>query len=261
MNTAWVFDEKHYQELNLARESVVKSLISEQAGHLNLKTAIDVGCGVGHFSGLLSSLGLEVIGVDAREENVAEARRRFPEIDFQVLDAEQCNADRLGRFDLVLCLGLIYHLENPFRVIRNLAGMSSQLVVLEGMVYPSCEPIMALLDENNLNDQGVNYVAFYPTEACMAKMLARSGFASCYLPNPMPRHSFYEFQTNGFRIRSMMVGAPAPVSSRVLKAYEETVEKRTPWSMPPFYVPGGFWGRVQNVVGRKLQKRINSRRS
>lgn len=260
MSTAWVFDEKHYQALNVAREPVVKNLIAEQVTSLNLKTAVDVGCGLGHFSGLLSSLGLKVKGVDAREENIAEARRRFPEIDFQVLDAEQCTPDRLGRFDLVLCLGLLYHLENPFRVIRNLVGMSSQLAILEGMVYPSSEPIMSLLDENKLNDQGVNYVAFYPTEACMARMLSLSGFANCYLPSPMPQHPVYEFQTNGFRIRSMMVGSSSPLSSRVLKTYKLN-GPRTPWSMPPLYVPGGLFGRVQNVIGRMLQKRANSRES
>jgi len=256
----WIFDKEHYQALNVAREAVVKRLLVEQFAPLNLKSAIDVGCGVGYFSNLLSSLGLRVTGVDAREENVLEARSRFPGIEFAVADAEHCTADQFGQFDLVLCFGLLYHLENPFRVVRNLAGMASRLALLEGMVYPSSEPIMSLLDENALNDQGVNYVAFYPSEACMAKMLVRSGFDHCYLPSPMPDHSNYQFQENGFRIRSMMAACREPIVSSLLAPYSDAVSGRTPWTMPPLYAPAGLWGQIHRFVSRTLQDRINAKK-
>lgn len=261
MSADWIFDQKHYQALNDSRKRILRSIIAEQRVPLNLQSAIDVGCGLGHFSGLLSSLGLQVIGVDAREENVLEARRRYPGIDFHVLDAEQTTSERFGRFDLVVCLGLLYHLENPFRVVRNLAGMASQLALVEGMVYPSPEPIMSLLDENNLRDQGLNYVAFYPTETCLAKMLIRSGFSNCYLPNPMPDHSAFQHQPNGFRLRSMLAASKIPLSSAVLEPFAGPQWDRTPWTMPPLYTPVGLFGRLQNLIGRFVQRRVNTQRS
>jgi orotate phosphoribosyltransferase len=63
---------------------------------MRLKNAADAGCGVGFFSQTLAECGLNVCGFDGREENVAEARRRFPQIPFEQADKE------LGRWEVVL---------------------------------------------------------------------------------------------------------------------------------------------------------------
>jgi SAM-dependent methyltransferase len=52
----------------------------------------DLGCGPGHLTGYLSSLGLDVFGLDLTEGMVAQARRAHPELRFQVGD--------LGALDL-----------------------------------------------------------------------------------------------------------------------------------------------------------------
>ena len=39
----------------------------------------------------------------------------------------------LGEFDLVLCFGLLYHLENPMRTIRHLRALTGQGLLLESM--------------------------------------------------------------------------------------------------------------------------------
>ena len=44
---------------------------------------VDVGCGPGRITGHLSTLGLDVSGIDLSPAMVAEAKRRHPEIDFR----------------------------------------------------------------------------------------------------------------------------------------------------------------------------------
>jgi 2-polyprenyl-3-methyl-5-hydroxy-6-metoxy-1,4-benzoquinol methylase len=80
---------------------------------MNLANALDAGCGVGFFAQALEECGLYVRGFDGRLENVVEARRRFPRFPFGQADIEDPDIARLGTFDLVLCFGLVYHLENP----------------------------------------------------------------------------------------------------------------------------------------------------
>ncbi len=46
----------------------------------------DAGCGPGHVAAHLAGLGLEVVGVDLSPGMVAEARRRFPAIEFRTGD-------------------------------------------------------------------------------------------------------------------------------------------------------------------------------
>jgi SAM-dependent methyltransferase len=46
----------------------------------------DLGCGPGHVAAHLGSLGADVIGVDLSPGMIAEAKRRYPSINFQVGD-------------------------------------------------------------------------------------------------------------------------------------------------------------------------------
>ncbi|HEY2613608.1 MAG TPA: hypothetical protein VGI94_22565, partial [Reyranella sp.] len=54
------------------------------------------------------------------------ARKRFPDIPFAQGDIENAGIVALGRFDLTLCFGLLYHLENPMLAIRHLRALSGQ---------------------------------------------------------------------------------------------------------------------------------------
>jgi tRNA (mo5U34)-methyltransferase len=253
MSADWAFDRPLYQELNAPREDAVRNVLTDLREKLQLKTAIDVGCGLGHFTKFLHSLGFEAEGVDAREENVAEARRRYPELRFQTANVEDIEPGKFGKFDLVLCLGLLYHLQNPFRAIWNLEAMTEKLAVVEGVCYPSTEPVMVLLDENEVGDQGVNYFAFYPSENCLLKMLYRSGYAACFYPKPVPPHAVYARNKNGFSYRTMMVATKTDVESRALARVSEPRTDLTPWNLKPLRALGLRMDRLNGALRKVLK--------
>src|SRR5215472_13242699 len=118
------FDQREYRRLIEARGETIQRVVSTLKTSMNLTTAVDAGCGVGFFSRTLTECGLDTCGFDARTENVEESRRRFPEIAFGQGDVEDEGISHIGRFDLVLCFGLLYHLESPLRAIRNLHSMT-----------------------------------------------------------------------------------------------------------------------------------------
>src|SRR5208337_2303048 len=103
-----------------ARKTALRPLLSYLHGELRMHTALDVGCGVGRLSVFLQELGFQVVAADGREENIQEARRRYPEIVFRQVNVEDVSLQQWGTFDLVFCVGLLYHLENPFLAIRLL---------------------------------------------------------------------------------------------------------------------------------------------
>lgn len=49
----------------------------------------DLGCGPGHLAAHLKSLGAEVLGIDLSPGMIAEAKRRYPPIDYRVGDMLQ----------------------------------------------------------------------------------------------------------------------------------------------------------------------------
>src|SRR5215472_1568540 len=129
-------DRKEYRALIEAREQTLRRIVKRLKPALGLSTAVDAGCGVGFFSQTLAECGLSTCGFDARAENVEEARKRFPGIPFEQADVEAREISHLGRFDLTLCFGLLYHLENPLQAIRNLGVITEKCLVLESMCVP-----------------------------------------------------------------------------------------------------------------------------
>ena len=119
MDKQWLFDRKWTRDFTGARQATVGPLINDLKMKAGLHSALDVGCGVGDFSRFLSDLGFQVLGLDGRQENIDEAKRRHPEINFVVGNAEELGTADLGRYDLVLCFGLLYHLDNPFVPFGN----------------------------------------------------------------------------------------------------------------------------------------------
>jgi len=74
--------------------------------------ALDYGCGNGWFTGWLASLGLDVIGVDLSESGIEIARSSVQNVHFST-DVSLSSLERLGPFDLVICLEVLAHCFTP----------------------------------------------------------------------------------------------------------------------------------------------------
>ena len=182
------FDQKEYRQLIEARGETIPRGVTRLKPALGLSNAVDAGCGVGFFSQTLLECGLNVCGFDGRAENVSEARRRFPQVPFEQGDIEERGILQLGRFDFVLCFGLLYHLENPLLAIRNLRGLTEKCLLLESMCLPGEKPSMPLRAQPRQEDQSLTEVAWYSSEVSLVKMLYRSGFSMVYRVIPLPDH-------------------------------------------------------------------------
>lgn len=250
MNEPRVFDETQYESYNAARETVVRKALADVGAQSPLSTCLDVGCGVGYFSAFLISLGLHVTGVDGRAENAEEAARRVPQASFQTANVEDAQLAKLGCFDVVLCFGLLYHLENPFCAIRNLYRLTGKVLLVESMCAPGNEPSMQLLDEFHGEDQGLNYIAFYPTESCLVKMLYRAGFPYVFAFVTPPDHVDFRATKRRKKARTMLLASNVRLNTQTLALIEEPVRPWDIWSAPlkPWRLR---LGRVANS-GRKL---------
>jgi FkbM family methyltransferase len=248
MSSRFIFDQPHYDALNVAREATIKQLLESLQENLELRTAVDVGCGLGHFSVFLRGLGFEVLALDGRLDNINEAMRRSPGVDFRVADAEDAAIRSLGKFDLVLCLGLLYHLENPFAVIRNLFAMAGKVAILEGMCLPGDEPVLAVRDEGPTEDQGLRHVALYPTENGLVKLLYRSGFPFVYRFRIKPRHADYHESAVRKQVRTILVAATVPVISEMLVSAAEPVTDPDPWTIKTSFAALNW--TIRNAMAR-----------
>jgi FkbM family methyltransferase len=225
-----VFDRRHYLKLIQARSETIRRVVTGLRLALGLANALDAGCGVGFFAQVLHECGLYVRGFDGRMENVMEARKRFPRIPFGQGDIEDPDVVRAGKFDLVLCFGLLYHLENPMLAIRHLRALTGKGLLIESMCVPGDQPGMMLREEPAQEDQSLTEIALYPSEGCLVKMLYRAGFTSVYKIAVLPDHDDFRETTEHARRRTVLFASVAPVHVPGLESIAEPREDRDPWA-------------------------------
>ena len=115
--------------------AIHESLQRFAGGDLAGKTALDLGCLEGGLSFELRRAGLDVLGVEGRAENyekcllirahyAALGGMEFVHSDVRVFQPKRA-------FDVVVCSGLLYHLDDPAAYIAELARLTKP----GGMLY------------------------------------------------------------------------------------------------------------------------------
>lgn len=113
------------------------------------KSVLDVGCGAGFYSVQAKRLGAaRVVGVDARQHEIRQAllvRRQLGlDIELRRQSVYRLSPARFGRFDVVLALGLIYHLKHLVLALERLFSVTGGLLIVETEVLPGApEPVEA----------------------------------------------------------------------------------------------------------------------
>lgn len=123
-------------------------------------TALDLACSEGYFAQRLLEWGAHrVVGIDVRAQNVLRATLIADHfgidqsrLSFRQGDVFELVPETLGRFDVVLLLGLIYHVEDPVGVVRLARRLTRSLCVVESQLTRQDAPI--------IHGQGVPDVMF-----------------------------------------------------------------------------------------------------
>jgi SAM-dependent methyltransferase len=189
-----VFDSPPYADITSARLQHLEALELPLSG----RSVLDVGAGVGHFSAFFRSQGCRVHCVDARPENVARLRMLYPDVGATVMDVEADDLAVLGKFDVVMCYGLLYHLVDPVGALRKIAGVCQGILLLETCITDAQAPVLTLVPEDNRNpSQALGKWGSRPSPAFLRITLLQSGYEHLYCPRQMPNHAEFQYRPAG----------------------------------------------------------------
>jgi len=198
---------------------------------------LDVGCGVGHLASHFAERGCRVVCADGREGNIQSLRQRYPHLEAHVVDVERDSLGRFGRFDVVLCYGLLYHLENPLAALRHIASVCDDLLLVESVVTDHPDPLLVLVDETPTANQALQRIGCRPTPGYLVKALHQIGFPWVYVPCQPPAHADFEFTTkenleywrDGHLLRCSLIASRRALANdtlRLVTAEESVLARR-----------------------------------
>ncbi len=118
------------------------SIFSREANYeLKGKTVLDAGTGTGHrlIEAASAFKNTRFVAVDISEASLAIARQaaaneRVQNVEFQLFNLME-DGKRFGTFDLILCMGVIHHLAEPARGLRNLVQNLAEDGILFLYIY------------------------------------------------------------------------------------------------------------------------------
>ena len=107
------YDAKHAFAYEKAKGLV--ELLAPRAG----ERILDLGCGTGALTAEIAGSGAELLGVDRSEEMISQARRKFPALQFEALDARELRFD--AEFDAVFSNAVLHWIPEAQQVIAGVA--------------------------------------------------------------------------------------------------------------------------------------------
>jgi SAM-dependent methyltransferase len=178
-------------------------VLSRFERHLG-ETVLEVGCGSGNFTVLMAARGHKVTGIDIEPDYVETARRRLASFaDSSVTCGDATASEWSGRFDTVVALDVLEHIERDREFLERLRGAlkpGGKLV----LKVPAGHWLMSPMD------RAVGHYRRYD-RATLAEALRGAGMT------PIEMRHFNIPGTLGWWVNGKLLGRTTPPAEQVQK--------------------------------------------
>ena len=154
----------------------------------------DVGASNGYFSFEARKRGARVVAFDFRHKDnsgfgLAQYINGMSDIEHHQINVLELAAETYGQHDVVLALGLLYHISDPYLALANCAALARERLLIESYCIDGIvtrdrrdEPLMRFIPDparfpthGHVNHDRSNFWGF--TSVCLQRMVEDLGFS------------------------------------------------------------------------------------
>lgn len=167
------------------------------------KRLLDIGAWDGWFSFEAARHGADVTAIDCVElATFLDIRERLgsqgsygSDVDYRIMDFYELPEAGLGKFDIVLFLGVLYHVRHPLLALEIVSALTKDVAIVDSFVtdpdnweaHAGEIPSMEFYELDELGNQFGNWVG--PTVPCLLAMCRAAGFARVELLGTGDHHA------------------------------------------------------------------------
>jgi tRNA (mo5U34)-methyltransferase len=150
------------------------------------KRVLDIGAWDGFFSFEMEKRGAEVVAIDCWDNPRLRLMRQIlgSRVDYRIFDVYDLSPATVGRYDIVIFFGVLYHLKHPLLALERVCALSSDLVAVDSFVVKETQdlstelarkPLMEFYETDEMGGMTDNWSG--PNVSCLVSMCRAAGFA------------------------------------------------------------------------------------
>ena len=239
IDTNWntgLYDEKHAFVFKYGEDLV--DILKPQPG----ERILDLGCGTGYLTNIISASGATVVGIDSSLEMISKAKLQYPELKFKVQSATEFHFDE--HFDAIFSNAVLHWVLEKEKAIecmyRNLKR--SGKIVLEMGGKHNVEKIIKALQNSLINhgfaEQAASEIWYFPSISEYTGLLEKRGFRVTYAAH-FNRETKLSDTENGIKDWVRMFGSSFLTGVDEIKIEEILNEVQN--TLEPTHFRNGSW--------------------
>lgn len=150
------------------------------------KRVLDIGTWDGWFAFEMERRGGDVVAIDCWDNPRFRDMHKLlnSHVDYRRLDMYELTPEHIGTFDIVLFMGVLYHLKHPLLALERVCALTTGLAAVESFILreehrPGAgvadRPLMEFYEIDELGGQTDNW--YGPNLACLLALCRTAGFA------------------------------------------------------------------------------------
>jgi SAM-dependent methyltransferase len=189
-----IFAPAHVNRHEQRKTYFFSPLVRLCGGSLVGRRVLDLGCNAGFWSLAAIEAGADfVLGVDGRQMHIDQANLVFEakrvektRFRFQMADVFKLDLSDEEPFDIVLCLGLFYHVSKPFELMERISAWNSDLLVIDTSLDRTPGTYFRLRGQNADDPRSAvdRDVALVPSREAVVRLARIFGYQSVKILRP-----------------------------------------------------------------------------